>query len=68
MSSVRVLVGTRKDAFVLTSDAKRKGGLVMSRITGPVRFAGSITQGPSSHLCVLQQPRRGVPRAASLRQ
>lgn len=42
MSGVRILVGTRKGAFVLTSDAMRKGGLAMSRITGPVRFAGSI--------------------------
>ena len=35
MSSVRVLVGTRKGAFILTSDAKRKDW----RVEGPL-FAG----------------------------
>ena len=38
MSSVRVLVGTRKGAFVLTSDAGRKRW----EVEGP-HFAGSTT-------------------------
>ena len=43
MNSVRVLLGTRKVAFVL-SGAMRKPRLAMSRITGPVRFAGHYTR------------------------
>ena len=57
MSAVRVLVGTRKGAFVLTSDAKRKRW----EISGP-HFAGwemyhseGLARRPEPAVCVAVQ-------------
>jgi len=51
MSTVRVPVGTRKGAFILTADGKRE----QWEVSGPVE------------LCSTGQPRAAVPTRASTR-
>jgi len=63
MSSVRVLVGTRKGAFILTSDAKRdRWGISGPHFAGweIYHFNGTSTDHPPTRIgCMLRSPAAG---------
>ena len=60
MSGVRVLVGTRKGAFVLTSDGKRKDW----KVTGPLF---GLTKAPTCSCACPAMPSMGAMRRVKSR-
>ncbi len=65
MSAVRVLVGTRKGAFVLTSDAKRKSWDVRGPTSPGGRCTTSTGRRPTRRACTRRSPPAGSDRSSS---
>ena len=62
MSGVRVLVGTRKGAFILTADGKRQNGISAARISRVGRCITSRVRPLTPTGCTLRSAAAGLAR------